>query len=432
MEKQIAITVESKIYNKDTSILSEYGKIQQHISRTLFNELINGDEVVFKEFQKKYIKKYNIHARLFKTIWKDVNGQINSIKSNNENRIQYLEKKLKNEENKVKKNKLKQRLENAKKGVTSRVWGGKFFYNKQWNAKDKESWLKSWRRKRDHQIYVIGSKDESFGNSLCQLSTLKTLRLTLPKKFENKHLILNVNFDREKNNYKLLKQAINNNQALTYRIFERENGHWYIQISFMLTNECKEQNNNLGIDINYNLICTCIENNGNPIKFNNYKYDLEETTKNQNKEILIRLARNIIQHAKESKTNIIIENINLKNKEKNRKISLVVYSKFIGFLKSCAVKNGVLVKEINPAFTSIIAKHKYSKQLGRTIHSCASLVIARRGKRYKDKVPSHLVYLLQSGERNKNLWKQWSFVNKRLKLVPLESNEFLENLLDHT
>lgn len=424
---ETVITVESKIYDPNINLLREYGKLQQSLSRKLFNELTHNPNQLFKDKQREYIANYQIKARLFKSIWKDVTGKIQAITSNNKNRIKHLiTKKLELEKQNTyqsnnKLNKINLLLKQPLK--VKAMWGGKAFYKKQWNIEDHNKWLNEWKRKRDYQIYVIGSKDETFGNSLCQLQTLTKLRLTLSGK--QQYLNCQVNFDVKKPNYQYLIQAISLGKALTYRLFERDNGQWYVQISFTLNNDCPYQNKAIGIDINYNLFSTClVKSDGNPESFIDYNVNFENLSKNQIKEELIKVTHKIINLAKEKKTNIVIEDINLKDKKNNnlgkatnRKLHLITYKKFIAILKSCAIKNGIFVKEVNPAYTSISARLKYALPLGRSTHNCAALTIGRRGLGYQEKVPSKIASLLHSGERIKHSWTQWALLSKRLKTV---------------
>ena len=46
---------------------------------------------------------------------------------------------------------------------------------------------------------------------------------------------------------------------------------------------------------------------------------------------------------------------------------------------------GVMLKMVNPAYTSKIGKQKYSKARKLTVHNAAAYVIARRGQGFEDK-----------------------------------------------
>ena len=195
MKQKITITLESKILNSPEieNILIQYCNLYSTLERKLFN-IINHTENYqdqYNNLQKTFIKEYSIHARLFKTLWKQTTGQLSSIKSNFKNRKTYQKNKIKYYKNlltkvegKFKKYNIKNKINNLKQRINSqdkisRVWGGKSFYKKQWNSKDRSEWLEKWRIKRNHNFFIIGSSDETFGNSLCQLQNLQTLILIL-------------------------------------------------------------------------------------------------------------------------------------------------------------------------------------------------------------------------------------------------------------
>lgn len=436
---ETVICIESKIVNPDHIILSTCGTIQQSLSRKLFNQLLHNKNLKFKDLQRTYIANHNIHARLFKSIYIDITGKIQSLSSNNKNYIVYLQNKIKKYKEKIKKsndkhyiyylnNKIqefKNKLNNIEIHCT---WGSQKLYKSQWTKyKDNhQTWRKEWNRKRNHKIFIIGSSDESHGNSLCQLTNLTDLRLTLPKSFDKKHLNCQVNFDRNDNAY--LKKAIENQQALTYTIFQRENNDWYVTIAFTIQSEITKQKKDLGIDVNYNLITTTrIKQDGNPENFSNYRFNLENKTSNQNKQTLIDIVHKVTKEAKDNNSNLVIEDLKLLQKrncntKSNRKLHMIAYKKFFDLLISCAMKIGVLIKQVNPAYTSIIGKHKYSKKLGIGVHSAASYVIARRGQyREIEQVPSELASLLHGGEKNKHHWTQWNLLDKRLRQFRMDT-----------
>jgi len=59
------------------------------------------------------------------------------------------------------------------------------------------------------------------------------------------------------------------------------------------------------------------------------------------------------------------------------------------------LRNGFQIKQINPAYTSVIGRFKYSKKYGLSVHEAAALVIARRGIGYHEKLPEELLEYLQ-------------------------------------
>lgn len=436
MVKESVITLESTIANINDveKYLINYSKLYSSLERKLFN-LLKDDpnpKNKYNKLQREYIKDYNIHARVFKSLWRMALGKIKAIKSNLENykikrhkKIEALKDKLFKTKNKFKRfnisskiNKLNQINNNTKK--VRAMWGSKQLFKKQWNTENKCSWLEQWRIRRDNHIFIIGYHAESFGNSLCQLQTLKKLRLTLPKEFDIKHITLDVDFDKKKKIYHYLKTAIANKKPLSVLIFQNDkNKKWYAQITFSIENECENHyNGTIGVDINYDLISTCsLSKDSNKKEFIDYRFTSDDNNSDKNSQTLSDIVNQLVDRAVIENKTITIEKIGLKNVLKNKKISMVCYSKFISLLVNRCIKMGILLIEVNPYYTSVIGKLKYAKPLGRSTHASAALAIGRRGLNYIERIPLGYICLLQSEERGKSLLKQWATVNKRLKNV---------------
>lgn len=432
------ITVQSKlkVNQQDEPLLELYCTNQSSLNRTLYNYLKNNKTTknTFKTLQKQYIQQFQIHARVFKSSWLLIKGKIQAEESNYKNRINFKKKqlaKLKKSKYKTFKtlnkiNELEIFIKDKDKHKVGAIWGSKSLLMQK---KHDAAWKQKWNEKRNLHLYLVGSKDETFGNSLCQLKSLTECRLTLPKSFVKKHLNLEVNFNYPKKKlYLLLFNAISSGQALTYQIFKRD-GQWYIHCSFDLTNEVVDQDSSLGIDINYNLITGClVKEDGNPEEFINHKFTLTKTNKHKNTQILSDIANSLVAKAKEYKKNLVIEDIDLKDIEKNEKISLVAYHKFITLLKSNAVKNGVFVIEVNPAYTSVISRFKYRRRLGRTVHACASYVIGRRGMKLRERM-TNLMACHMDCTMDKSNWSYWHKLNKQENVpIHLESDYRFKDL----
>ena len=86
LNQSTTIIVESDIKNSQEihEDLVNYSKKYSHIQRKLFNFLKNEkDPSEFKnQFQREYIETFDIQARVFKSIWIDSIGRIQSLKSN--------------------------------------------------------------------------------------------------------------------------------------------------------------------------------------------------------------------------------------------------------------------------------------------------------------------------------------------------------------
>ena len=75
-------------------------------------------------------------------------------------------------------------------------------------------------------------------------------------------------------------------------------------------------------------------------------------------------------------------------KNKNKQLSSFSYSKIIELIKARAEDNYVEVREVNPAYTSIIGRIKYSQRSRIDVHHGAAMCIGRKGlfNVYEDKL----------------------------------------------
>lgn len=483
--ENLILTLESRILNTDAyPILNEFGTMQNNMIRRIYNMLVSGT-AESSDIQRKFHREYGISVRIIKSAWKAASALYSARKESIGKQVKLLKHRIKKYDSKIKskikkldlsdpKNRLaihnmrfrlsalKDRLQSLKTNPNfALTFGGRKFFTEQWTndkyKKDHNLWLSEWRRKRNHSLYFVGTSKEKCQNLMCQLRDLQTVAIKLPFKFKQEFLNLKVNFNYSKSSegkakhYAFLLEAIENKSPLTYKIFERENGVYYIQVTFSLKKEVYySQYGTIGVDFNYDLVATSeIDSHGNPINFKNYIYHSEGSKSGLISDQLSSVCDRIVNQAVSTKKNVVIEDLALDNKKAesrdrvtNRKINLMAYRKLRSLLLNKCLKRGVRLRIVNPAYTSVIANWKYKKRFGVSIHSAASYVIARRGFGFKDKIPFGIDCILRSGEaiswttkRCKHYWSKWNFINKNLEkcLRKLKSAEDARGfLLDHT
>jgi len=483
--KELTLTLESKIPDLGDiySKLESFGEFYSHLERTLFQILFEASSVnaeLRKNLKAQFMREHNIQGRIFNALWVQAKGKLDSynqllrLESSKRNtRIKDLKSKIKKVEKEVKDRKRKHgkgfielkthevleretklshwrkklnRLENktSREGYT---FGSHSFFKKQFTdekfIQDHKLWLVEWRRKRNHYFYLLGSKDEPNKNQHCQYklqdSGLELLQITLPYCMENpigRYIEVPVKFNSysDKKNeryYSYFKEALEQGVALSYKFFKRENGFWYTQVSFTLEKEVKDFHQGyIGVDLNYDLVATASCNHqGNYLGFKEYSYESEGKTTDQIRNELSLIVKDIVQRTKASGFGIVIENLDFtklkqksRGKKTNRKLNLIQYSIFRQLLESRCLKQGVKLKIVNPAYTSIIGRNKYSKRFGIGVHSSAAFVLARRGFRFKEKLPNQMIGILRRGEdekfertfRFRHHWSAWAFLHKNL------------------
>jgi IS605 OrfB family transposase len=87
-----------------------------------------------------------------------------------------------------------------------------------------------------------------------------------------------------------------------------------------------------------------------------------------------------------------------------------------------ALRRGFTVVQVNPAYSSIIGKHKYADAYGMSVHEAAAFVLARRGQGRDERLPKCIVAQLPrlreclivaaegrpAGDRMRHLYLKWA------------------------
>ncbi|HBT99423.1 MAG TPA: transposase, partial [Sulfurihydrogenibium sp.] len=114
------------------------------------------------------------------------------------------------------------------------------------------------------------------------------------------------------------------------------------------------------------------------------------------------IAHKIIKIAKKENKAIAIENLNKLPKGKRgdgfaklrSKLQKWSYKRLLDKIEILAKRNGIEIRKVNPAYTSVIGKLKYSPQYNIDKDIAGAYVIARRGLGYKEKLPKNYKELL--------------------------------------
>jgi IS605 OrfB family transposase len=326
-----------------------------------------------------------------------------------------------------------------------------------------QAWKKAWQQSRNHDIYLVGSKDESCGNQSCQGVLQDDGRLQLTVRLPNalhkqfgKTFVTNV-----KLNYgqRQIVSALNASRsevvkkldadgkevqvkkrtgvALTYR-FSKDAKGWRVLISVPVTNTMKteKQLGVIGIDLNADhLAATELDRFGNMIAFKRYPLNLTGTS-DQNQALIGDTVKDISSWAKQASKPIVLEALDFKAKKQamgddkryNVMLSSLAYNQIHQMMSASAFRAGVEVITVNPAYTSVIGNINYAKRLGISGHLAASIAIGRRGMNLKENpvidAQGQMTYVLRDGhcvalsspvrKRDKHVWSLWSKVRSQL------------------
>jgi len=290
-------------------------------------------------------------------------------------------------------------------------FGSKSFFSKQYNLADNdykthEKWLNHFRKLRDRQLYYVGSSEETAGNQMCQLEYIpSTDRFMLKIRKEYKYCKTNKKNDRDnyiwldvdfKYKREILMKAIEDGLSLSYTI-TRKGRKWYIDVAMKQSCEVHTDTSNgcVGLDYNNGFIAlTETDKYGNIVRVETISLQNHGTGNKAKSELSEKISK-IVRYALRMDKALSIENLKFsKTKSQqirkgkrsyNKMLHLLDYGRYKQFCQDYCATYGVMLKMVNPAYTSKIGKQKYADNRKLTVHNSAAYVIARRGQGFEDK-----------------------------------------------
>lgn len=461
-------TYQTRVPESLVSFCEEMGKLMSVVERNLYRDLQSGIEL--NKIKRDYQKIYGINARQFNSVYAVLKGKIRSRQECYKRQIKQLQsvvvdldKTIKHWSKQVKKIPLacplrpgwktprqllrwkihqkKRRLgtllakvEKLKTVQPSLIFGGRKLWNAQYNLEQnrynsQKEWLKDWQEYRNSQFFFIGSKDETAGCQVCQLSQDSCLKIRVPTALESQFgkyvLGADIRFAYGQSD---IDWSLTNNKAISYR-FSRRDGKWYI----FATVDCPEvpyqsykSNGMIGVDLNPNVIgWTYCDSEGNLKARGQYRINLQDKTRKQTKAIIEDIGAQLVNIASRYKCPITIENLDFDRKKVSmreqgrrysRMLSNFAYSLFNEKLGSRCDRFGIELIHVNPAYSSLIGLIKFMRIYGLSSDTAAALVIARRAMRLSERIPAKSALCLPV-DRHKHVWSFWNALQKKLKGV---------------
>lgn len=424
--------------------LSSYAELFSKVERTLHADLERaiaaGAPVKAQSFKNAYLPRFGLTARQFNAVRITLDGRRDSIKELRKGEIFELGMKItratrelaqvaadlascKSEARRrklmLKKSRLHGKAERlaAQKlrvkadqaaGRVRLCFGSKKSFNAQHYLEENqydshEQWLEGWRESRANQFTCVGSKDETAGNQSC-VATLQpdgtlSLRLRLPDaliKDGNKYAkLFGVQFHYGD---EAIKGALEAGQALTYRFMRVSPGKWRIALTINVPGAEKivthSELGRLGVDINAGfLLVTEIDRFGNKLVSRRLNTPERGVTAHQRDAARGEAVKALVQWAKSTGKPIVLEELELagkkqgRNVETKRKVSALAYAAIRQRIEARAFDHGVAVEIVDPAYSSVQGQLKAVSH-GLTVHGGASLVLARRGMGYSERIPN--------------------------------------------
>ena len=228
-------------------------------------------------------------------------------------------------------------------------------------------------------------------------------------------------------------------QAISYR-FKRDAKGWRVFVSTRMMDVpvvTDRKRGTIGVDLNADHLAVA-ETNGSGNYVNAWQVPLVTYGKSTHQaEALIGDAvAGVVQYACEVGKPIVIGRLDFRQKKAalegesrkySRMLSSFSYGKIKAYFISRGYREGVEVKQVNPAFSSVIGRVKFMERYWLSVHQAAALVLARRSLGFSERIPRRWVCPIGNGvqvaftvpvrKRVKHVWTYWGAVSGQLRPV---------------
>jgi IS605 OrfB family transposase len=315
----------------------------------------------------------------------------------------------------------------------------------------RNSLIKKWREKRQGNLYSKGDKSKQ-GNLNLRLQWINDklyLRINIgDRQYIYAKVIRSVKREKDKwiEFMFMLENAYKYGAWFPYSVrLKVKNGKVYAFISVeekLPPATIKKDSGVIGIDINaypFHLALATASKDGN---LENYQaislHELLDVNSEKRQYLEWQIAHNIIEIAKKKNKAIAIENLDKLPKGKRgdgfaklrQKLQKWIYKRLLNKIEITARRNGIEIRKVNPAYTSVVGKLKYTPQFNIDKDIAAAYVIARRGLGYKEKLPKNYKELLN--DKDFLLFSEASIEDNIAKLkkeIKEEKNQYKRNKL---
>lgn len=282
-----------------------------------------------------------------------------------------------------------------------------------------------------NQIFVVSSKDESFGNQVCRWDG-NIIKIRVPGCLEprfGKYVQTKLgNFDRKIN-------RLPEDGAKTWHFFRKHN-KWNAAVKFTPKPVESVSRHSaygcIGIDMNPGSIgWAYVDKDGNLKSHGQILLQMGLPSGKQDAQI-VKACLQLARLAKTFACPIICEELDFSTKkeqlrERGRKYARMLsgwaYSRFYQLLDSISSNRGIYLMKVNPAYTSLIGMVKYARQYGLSSDCAAAIAIARRGMRLTENIPGSITAYL-SVKDGKHVWSLWNQLNRLIEKSSIKRHDF--------
>jgi hypothetical protein len=276
------------------------------------------------------------------------------------------------------------------------------------------------------EIFIVGSKDESFGNQTCQWDG-NNLKFRVPYCLESK---FGKYVESKIGNFERNLNRLPEVGAKTWHFYYKNN-RWVVAVQFTPLPVPKISRSIpygcIGIDLNPSSIgWAYVDNSGNLKASGKLPYQSGLPNGKQNAQI-VNVCLQLAVLADTFACPIVCESLDFTAKkatlaERSRKyarmLSSWAYSRFYELLAAILSNRGISLLTRNPAYTSLIGMVKYARMYGLSSDVAAAMAIARRGMNLSERLPHSMSAYLDVKSR-KHVWSALNQLNKFIGQCPV-------------
>ncbi|WP_236600034.1 transposase [Ramlibacter alkalitolerans] len=320
----------------------------------------------------------------------------------------------------------------------SMCFGSRRLFHAQFRLEDRgyashEEWLAAWRAARDNQFVVLGSKGEMAGCQGCvakaALDGSLSLRIRLPSALVGQHgthaEVHGVRFayghdqvldalrrnelrrvcesqaraEANAKGEKFSEKNVEGGIALTWQ-FVRDSEGWQVFVAVeavQLEITSSRAAGRVAVDVNADHLAVAeTDHFGNCIKAFSVPCRTRGLSTNQAGAVIGDAVKAVIAHVASVRKPLVLERLDFRAKKRSlgkdnpayaRMLSSFAYGRIRTLFEARALDAGIEVLSVNPAYTSVIGRIKYSVPLGITTHEAAAVAIARRSQQVRERAP---------------------------------------------
>ena len=410
--------------------LSAYAELYGRVERRLFAKVAAGESAA--SLKGAYLECYGIPARMFNALWVSLQGKVASVRESQKLRVDALRRRIARAKKRIAKARKDRRPDQAhhkrrrladlehrlkvletelKAGLVRLCFGSRRLWCKQRHLEANgytghEAWLADWRDARTGEFFVLGSRDETAGCQLCQASIAEdgtlTLTLRMPDSLADRHgkyvtvsgvrfaygheqvlaaLASNAEYVRCRREHgEKSARATGLGQAISYR-FKRDAKGWRV----FLTTEMEDvplvtdkRRGAIGVDLNADHLAACeTDASGNPVHAFRVPLVTYGKTRHQAQALIGDAVARVVEYARRVGKPIVLERLDFRRRKAElegesrkyaRMLSSLSYAKTLACFLSRGHRQGVEIRQVNPAFSSAIGRVKFMDRYGLSVH----------------------------------------------------------------